>query len=177
MAAGPRTLEYYFSMISLWSYVGSRALRDLVERHALHVVYKPVDLMAVFATTGGLPVKQRSQARQAYRLVEMQRWRERRGIPLVLHPRFYPADPSRGHRMVLAALRLGRPVADFVDAGLRTVWADEADIADPATLVRIADASGLDGRALLAASDDPALATEAEALTRLHPSSRIAHQR
>ena len=166
MAAAPRTIDYYFSFISLWSYIGSRALRDLVERRALTLVYKPVDLMAVFAATGGLPVKQRASARQAYRLVEMQRWRELRQIPLVLQPRFYPANPSRAHRMLLAALRDGREVRDFVDAALRAVWADEQNVEDPATLVGLADASGIDGRTLLAASDDPALAAQEQALTR-----------
>ena len=89
-----------------------------------------------------------------------------RQIPLVLQPKFYPADPSRGHRMLLAALRDGRAVRDFAHAALQAVWADELDIADPQTLVRLADASGLDGRALLAASDDPALAAQEAALTR-----------
>jgi len=160
-----RRVEYYFSFISLYSYIGSRAWRELIARRGLQVAYKPVDLLAVFAATGGLPVKQRATARQAYRLVEMQRWRAARGIPLVLQPRHYPADPARGHRMLLAALSEGRGVADFADAALRTVWAEQGDIADPDTLVRLADASGLDGRALLAASDDPALTAEAAALT------------
>jgi 2-hydroxychromene-2-carboxylate isomerase len=159
-------IEYYFSFISLWSYIGIRAFRGLVERRALEVVWKPVDLLAVFAATGGLPVKQRSLARQAYRFVEMQRFRELRGIPLVLQPKHYPANPTRGHRMLLAALREGRDVGDFVEAALRTVWADEGDITDETTLVRLADASGLNGRALLAASDDPPLAEQEAALTR-----------
>ena len=172
MSDEQRTLEYYFSFISLYSYIGSRALAELVERQRLTVVYKPVDLLAVFAATGGLPVTQRAVARQGYRFVEMQRWRVMRQIPLVLQPKFYPADPSRGHRMLLAALRDGREVRDFADAALRTVWADEQNIADPQTLVRLADASGLDGRALLAASDDPALAVQEAALTR----EAIAHK-
>jgi 2-hydroxychromene-2-carboxylate isomerase len=161
-----RTIEYYFSFISLWSYVGSRPFRELVARRGLTVVHKPVDLMAVFAASGGLPVKQRAPQRQAYRLVEMQRWREIRGIPLVLHPKHYPADPARGHRMLLAALREGRDVASFVDAALKAVWADELDVEDAGTLVALADGAGLDGKALLAASDDPALHARADTLTR-----------
>ncbi|MGH7788772.1 MAG: 2-hydroxychromene-2-carboxylate isomerase [Candidatus Binatia bacterium] len=160
------TVDYYFSFISLYSYIGSQAWGELVERRQLDVVYKPVDLMAVFAATGGLPVKQRSVARQAYRQVEMQRWRAARGIPLVLQPRFYPADPQVGHRMLLAALRDGREVGAFVHGSLQAVWAEEQNIADPDTLVRLADASGLDGRALLEASADPALAVQQESLTR-----------
>jgi len=161
----PITVEYTFSFISLYSYIGSKAFQELVARRAITVIYKPVDLMAVFAATGGVPLKQRSLPRQAYRLVEMQRWRAIRGIPLNLRPKFYMADPSRGHRMLLAALRRREPVGAFVHAALQALWADEQDIADPSTLVRLADASGLDGRALLAASDDAALHAEAQRLT------------
>lgn len=161
-----RTVEYYFSFVSLWSYVGSRAFADLIDRLSLEVVFKPVDLLAVFSVSGGLPVKQRAKQRQAYRLVEMQRWREIRKIPLVLHPRYYPADPTRGHRMLLAALRAGQDVRAFAHAALQAVWADELDIANPETLVVLADQSGLDGKKLLAESDDPALHARADELTR-----------
>lgn len=161
-----RTVEYYFSLVSLWSYVGSRAFADLVERRSLEVVFKPVDLLAVFSVSGGLPVKQRAKQRQAYRLVEMQRWREVRKIPLVLHPRYYPADPAQGHRMLLAALRAGQDVRGFVHAALQAVWADELDIANPETLAVLADQSGLDGKELLAESADPALQARADELTR-----------
>ncbi|ACK84488.1 2-hydroxychromene-2-carboxylate isomerase [Methylorubrum extorquens] len=160
------TITYYFSFLSLWSYVGSRAFRDLAERNGARIVYKPVDLMAVFAAGGGKPVKERPLQRQAYRLVEMQRWRRIRGIPLVLHPKFYPADPSLAHRVLLAALDEGSAVADFVHAGLSTVWADERDIADPGTIVRLADAAGLDGKRLLARADEPAFRKAEAALTR-----------
>lgn len=159
-------IDYYFSFISLWSYVGSLRFRELVKTHEAEVIYKPIDLMAVFAAGGGKPVKERPLQRQAYRLVEMQRWRDIRNIDLNLHPRFYPADPSLGHRLLLAALREGQEVSDFVHAGLRAVWADELDIADPDTLVELADANGLNGRRLLAQAEDGALRTQEAALTR-----------
>jgi 2-hydroxychromene-2-carboxylate isomerase len=159
------SVTYYFSFLSLWSYVGSRAFRALTERTGAEVVYKPVDLLAVFAAGGGKPVKERPLQRQAYRLVEMQRWRRIRGIPLTLHPKFYPADPSLAHRVLLAALDEGADVADFVHAGLSAVWADEFDIADPATILRLADAAGLDGARLLTRADEPSLRERETALT------------
>lgn len=165
-ASSTPTVEYYFSFLSLWSYVGSRAFRALTERTGAEIVYKPVDLMAVFAAGGGKPVKERPLQRQAYRLVEMQRWRRIRGIPLVLHPKFYPADPSLAHRVLLAALDEGRAVADFVHAGLSAVWADELDIADPGTIVGLAEDAGLDGERLLARADEPAHRATEAALTR-----------
>jgi 2-hydroxychromene-2-carboxylate isomerase len=150
-------IEYFFSFISLWSYIGSLVFQDLVRRHNAEVVFKPIDLFTVFDAGGSLRVKDRPKQRQAYRLVEMQRWKDINGIPLVLQPKFYPADPSLGHRMVLAALREQSDVTQFVHAGLKAVWADELNVEDEATLVRLADAAGLDGKKLLQQADDPGL--------------------
>ncbi|MFD1702582.1 2-hydroxychromene-2-carboxylate isomerase [Methylopila henanensis] len=167
MNADRPQIDYYFSFISLWSYVGSLPFQDLVRRTGAEVTFKPIDLLAVFAAGGGKPVKERPKQRQAYRLVEMQRWREIRGIPLVLQPRFYPANPSVGHRMVLAAIREALDVTGFVHAGLKAVWADELDIAAPETLVALADANGLPGRRLLEqAWEDTALGETEASLTR-----------
>jgi 2-hydroxychromene-2-carboxylate isomerase len=160
-----KTIDYYFSLVSLWSYVGCRAFDEMARRHNVQVFYKPVDLMAVFAVSGGLPVKQRAPQRQAYRLVEMERWREVRKIPLVLHPKFYPANPALGHRMILAAIARNEEVGAFTRAGLQAAWAGELNIEDPATLADLASQSGLDGKALLAASDDPQIEAQAKALT------------
>ncbi len=159
-------VTYYFSFISLWSYVGSLHFQELVAKHDIDVVYRPIDLLAVFAAGGGKPVKERPLQRQSYRLVEMQRWRAHRKIDLVLHPKYYPADPALGHRMLLAALREGQEVSDFVHAGLRAVWADELNIEDPETLVVLADRSGLKGRELLAQANNPGLFAQAKALTQ-----------
>lgn len=159
-------IEYYFSFISLWSYVGSHVFYELANKHNADIVFKPVDLLAVFAAGGGKPVKQRALPRQAYRLVEMLRWREIRGIDLVLHPKYYPADPAVAHRMLLAALRDGQDVRAFVHACLRAVWADELDIADPATLRRLASDSGLDGDQLLTQAADTELHKQEAALTQ-----------
>ena len=159
-------VEYYFSFISLWSYIGSLVFHDIARRHGVRVDFKPIDLMAVFAAGGGKPVRQRPPQRQAYRLVEMERWKRIRGIPLVTWPKFYPANPSLGHRMVLAAIRDGNDVTAFAHAGLKAVWADELNVEDFDTLVNLANASGLDGKKLLAQASEPELAVREESLTR-----------
>jgi 2-hydroxychromene-2-carboxylate isomerase len=169
MSEPKRRVEYYFSFISLWSYVGSLAFQDMVSRLDLDIDYKPIDLLAVFAAGGGKPVKERPLQRQAYRLVEMQRWRKRRGISLVLHPKHYPADPALGHHMFLAAqagIGGAGDLGAFAHFGLKAVWADELDVNDPATLVALANRSGFDGRALLSAAAAPNLSEKAEALTQ-----------
>ena len=85
--------------------------------------------------------------------------------PPAVAGRFYPADPTVGHRMLLAALRDGQDVMAFAHAGLKAVWADELNVEDPETLVRLADTSGLDGRKLLAQVNDADLVAQEKALT------------
>ena len=160
------TVDYYFSFISLWSYIGSLVFQDLVKRHGVRVEFKPIDLLAVFAAGGGKPVRKRPPQRQAYRLVEMERWKRIRGIPLVTWPKFYPADPSLGHRMLLAAIREGADVTAFAHAGLKAVWADELNVEDADTLIDLANSNGLDGGRLLAQATEPELAAREASLTR-----------
>lgn len=157
------TIEYFFSFVSLWSYIGSHVFQDVMKRNHAQVEFKPIDLFAAFDAGGSKKVRERPVPRQAYRLVEMKRWRDFYKIPLVLWPKFYPVDPSLGHRMLLAAVWDGSDVTAFAHTALKAVWADELNVADPQTLVRLADASGLDGARLLAQEADPAIkAREAE---------------
>ena len=94
-----RTIEYYFSMHSPWAYIGHIPLCELMRRFSLNVTYKPISLPKVFAETGGVPVTKRHPARLRYRMVELQRWREKRRLNLKLRPKFFPFD-GRARRSV-----------------------------------------------------------------------------
>ncbi|KAL2844793.1 thioredoxin-like protein [Aspergillus pseudoustus] len=164
-------IEYYFSFISLWSYIGSRRFQRLTQETNTKVILKPMNLMYIFSISGGLPVKQRSTQRQAYRLIEMERWRRIRNIPIVPHPKYYPADPSLAHRVLLAAIEESGydspSVQEYARLGLEAVWARELNIADPETIVSLAKEAGLEGARLLErAKVESSLADQEAALTR-----------
>ena len=76
----PRTIDYWFSLVSPWAFLGHQAFLDLAKQHGVTVTFKPVELSEVFPHTGGLPLPKRHPARQRYRILELQRWREARGI-------------------------------------------------------------------------------------------------
>lgn len=166
MATRP-VIEFYFSFISLWSYIGSRRFQQLAKQTNAQIVYKPIDLLHIFSISGGLPVKQRSEQRQAYRLLEMERWRKIRDIPIVQQPKFYPADPSLAHRVLLAAIEEkgadSAQVHEFVHKGLEAVWARELDIADRGTIIQLADESGLEGARLLKRAESESYFAKQEA--------------
>src|SRR5690606_7746746 len=125
-----RVIEYYYTHVSPWAYLGHRAFLDLADRHGYAIRFKPVLLGPVFAESGGLPLSKRHPLRQAYRLVELQRWREKRGLPLNLRPRHFPADPSLADRIALALALEGGPAGAFTEAAFRLTWVDDRDISD-----------------------------------------------
>lgn len=145
-----KTIHYYFSPKSPWTYLGHDRLLQLAEQHGARVQPKPIDLGRVFPISGGLPLNQRPPQRQAYRLLELTRWSTYLDLPLTLEPKFFPVDDKDAAKMVLAAANAGDDSAALRLAGalLRAVWAQERDIADRATLIQIANEVELDGAAL-----------------------------
>ncbi len=79
-----KEIDYYISLNSPWTYLGSRRLEEIARTHRAEVRVKPVDFATIFPSTGGLPLAKRTPERQAYRLVELARWREVRDLPLNL---------------------------------------------------------------------------------------------
>jgi 2-hydroxychromene-2-carboxylate isomerase len=152
-----RSVDYYFSMVSPWAYIGHAAFMDLARRHDLDVRFKPIALGEVFPQTGGLPLAKRAPARQRYRLVELQRWRDKRGVRLNLHPKHWPFDVTAADGLVIAIVQSGADPDQFLRNAFPGVWADERDLADEATLVALADAVGLPGAELLARSKTDAV--------------------
>lgn len=160
-----RKLDFYFSFISLYTYIGYEAFEELIEKYDLEVSFKPIDLHAIFSASGGLPVTKRPPQRQAYRFVEMQRWAITRNIPLVLKPKHHPSDPVIGHRMLIAAMAKNLDVREFIRNSLKILWVDDLDIKDPQVMVDVANKSGLDGELLLQESANPEIDIEVNRLT------------
>ncbi len=150
-----KQIDYYFSPQSPYVYLGHARFTEIAARHGAQVNLKPCDLGKVFATSGGLPLAQRPPQRQAYRLIELARWRDYLGVPLNLEPRYFPVSGDAASRLIIAA-RLAHGTARAM-ALLGTIgqalWAQERNIADAATLAELADRLDLDGAALLKASE------------------------
>lgn len=148
-----QTIPYYFSVTSPWAYLGHAAFVQMAARHALTIDYRPVDLGRLFAETGGLPLARRHPARQRYRMVELQRWRAHRDIPLVLRPKYWPFNVSLADRLVIAVASSGADVETYLPFVFRAAWAEQQDVADPMVLAAMLDRNGLDAAGLLPAAD------------------------
>jgi 2-hydroxychromene-2-carboxylate isomerase len=152
-----RQVTVYYALQSPWTYLGWARFRELVAKAAAEVDYRPIEMAPVFAASGGLPLARRPQQRQAYRLMELKRWQQRLGVPLNLHPRHFPVDEALAARMVIAHGQAGGDVGRLSQAMMTAVWAEERDLADRPTLLKIAVEEDLDGGALLEAAASAAV--------------------
>jgi 2-hydroxychromene-2-carboxylate isomerase len=151
-----KVIQYYLVPKSPWTYLGHDRLMAMAERHGVDVEPRPFALAEkVFQVSGGLPLPKRSPQRQAYRLVELQRWSDFLGVPLNRQPRFFPVDDAAASRMIILACQQHGNAAGNRLAGayMRAVWAQELNVADPDTLITVANQEGLDGAALFNAND------------------------
>jgi len=139
----PRQVDYYFSLQSPWAYIGHSPFRQVAKTHGLKVNHKPVVLIDLFSETGGLPLARRHPVRQRYRMVELQRWRDKRGLKFHVQPANWPFNARLADGVVIAAVEAGRDPDRFLQQAYAAVWEDQLNLADPATLVKIADDSGL----------------------------------
>jgi 2-hydroxychromene-2-carboxylate isomerase len=160
-----RMVTVYYALQSPWTYLGWARFRELALRTSAEVRYRPIRMAPVFAASGGLPLAKRPKQRQAYRLMELKRWRRRLNLPLNLHPKHFPVDEALAAGMVIAHRRRGGDVGRLSQAMMTAVWAEERNLADRPTLLAIAAAQDLDGEALLEAATSAAVQSEHEADT------------
>ena len=139
------SIDYFFAPQSPWTYLGHARLVAMAAAAGAAVRVLPVDLGRVFPVSGGLPLARRAPQRQAYRLVELRRFADFLGLPLVLQPRFFPVAGDDAARLIIAA-----DLADGASAALRltgavlsAVWAQERNIADAMVLSELLHESGL----------------------------------
>jgi len=127
-------VDYYVSLNSPWTYLGSKRFEAIAQKHGADVTVWPVDFGSVFAVSGGLPLPKRAPQRQAYRMMELKRWRDHLGVKTTLEPKFFPANEVPAAKCVIALREQGR-MADAIKvahAVLAALWAEEKNTGDTA---------------------------------------------
>jgi 2-hydroxychromene-2-carboxylate isomerase len=142
----PLTIDYYFAPQSPWTYLGHARLTDLAAQFKAHVNVLPVELGGkVFPSSGGLPLGARAPQRQAYRLVELQRFSEFLSQPLHIKPKYFPVAGDDAARLIVAVRQHDGDAAAMKITGavLSAVWAQERNIADSQVLAALLSEQGL----------------------------------
>jgi 2-hydroxychromene-2-carboxylate isomerase len=144
------TVDYYMTLTSPWTYLSSAPLAEIARRNNVIVNIKPCSFGPIFDQTGGLPLPKRSPQRRAYRMMELKRWREVRGVPLTLEPKCFPCDDTAATRLVIAAKLQGKDAHRLSLELGRALWEREETFADQDIIASAAGRAGLDAAALRA---------------------------
>ena len=149
-------IEFYFDFSSTYGYLGSHRIEALAAKHGRDVIWKPILLGAVFKVTG-LPPLPTVPLKGDYAKRDVLRCARFYGIPY-RHPSVFPIStqaPARAFYWVHAqdpakARALARALYD-------AYFQDGVNISNPADTVAVAAKLGIEGNALAAALNDPAV--------------------
>ena len=138
-------IDYYLATISPNCYFAGTRPAEVAAKHGATIAYKPLDIMALFSRTGGVPPGQRHPSRQEYRLMELERTGKLTGMPINLKPAHWPTNPAPESYALIAAQNAGGgDLGALVFAITRACWAEEKDVADDAVIKGCLEASGFD---------------------------------
>ena len=162
-----KLIDYYFATISPFMYLGHERFAAIAARHGATIAVKPINFGEVFPVSGGLPLSKRAPQRQAYRLVELERWSRHLDIPLNCRPRFFPVNGDLAASWILAAQEQGPAQALALTGAIgRAIWAQQLDVSSESTLVGIAQELDLDAAVLGRRAATTEIAERYKALTQ-----------
>jgi 2-hydroxychromene-2-carboxylate isomerase len=168
MPGSDRTIDYYYAAYSSYAWLGSARLLEIAAASGLTIRHKPMDLRRVMAAAGSTSFDERSlEFRNYFFNRELERWAEFRGLrTLGRRPTYHHHGYDLANRFLVAAILDGQNIDRLAHAFLGGHWADDADLADAETLVRLANTVGLDGYVFLAAANSTEVTDAYEANTQ-----------
>lgn len=142
-------IDYYFTVLSPYVYLGGPRLAAIAARHGASIRYSPVHFGNLAARMGGVAMTDASPARKAWYAQDLRRQAQRAGLPISERPAFWPTNPAPASYAIIsaqAAVAKGAvgDLAGFVQGLSRAVWAEDRDIADADVLGGIMAAAGFD---------------------------------
>lgn len=150
-----KTLEFFYDFSCPYAYLASTRIERLAKAGGAELVYKPFLLGGVFQALGVAPMQSMPEPKAKLNLLDMQRWADHWGAPFTMPPG-HPNRTVLALRAALASKDLPRATRALFDA----YWAEGRDLSDPSVVADALNRAGLDGEALLAKADDPAIKTE-----------------
>jgi 2-hydroxychromene-2-carboxylate isomerase len=162
-----KTVEFIFDFGSPNAYLAHKVLPEIAARTGATIVLRPCLLGGIFKLTGNQAPTTAFGAIKGkldYEMLETRRFIEAHGLGAFRFNPHFPVNTLLLMRGMVAAQRAGVGEA-YLDAMLRGMWEAGLKLDDPAVFVAAADAAGLDGQSLLAATADPEVKAELAANT------------
>ena len=150
-------LDFYYDFGSPNAYFAWKALEGVTERTGLDVIMHPVLIGGIFKSTGNQPPWQafgNVPSKMKYMQLEIQRFIKDHNLTNFKFNSAFPVNTLLPMRGAIAAQKAG--VHDtYYPAVFKAIWEDDNDISQPEILAGVLNSVGLDGAALVAATQTP----------------------
>jgi 2-hydroxychromene-2-carboxylate isomerase len=148
-------IEFWFDYASPWAYVASTQVQRIAARAGAQLVWRPMLLGAVFKQIGqaNVPLFAMPDAKRRWIANDLDLWTAWWGVPF----RWASHFPQRTITPLRLALLAGDRIAELSHALFRAIWVEDRNLEDDATLTAVLESVGLDGAALLARTQEPAI--------------------
>lgn len=142
-------IDYFLAIQSPFVYLAGTRPAEIARKHGATLVYRPLDVLQLYARTGGKPREERHPSRQSYSGQDRVRLARKLGLPMQAKPLYGAANPAPASYAIVAAQAAGGgDITRFVTSLSRALWEQDRDISEDEVI-----------RALLAeAGFDPAVA-------------------
>ena len=154
-----KTIEFVFDFGSPYSYLANSQLPGIAEETGATIIYSPVGILRLMELAGNRPTTLECKNKRRYAVADVSRWAHLYGVPMGRNPHLKDMKLEPLLQGVLAADAMG-VAGKYVSAVFKGVYGDALDLGDPGVFVHVLTDAGLDGKAILAARDSDALASE-----------------
>ncbi len=140
--------DFFYDLGSPYSYLAATQLAGIEARTGKRARLLPITLGGLRKTTGHqMPPPQQLQ----YMAQDTRRWAQKYGVPMSI-PAVFPTKTVQALRACIAA-EVKHEEERAMLALFKTYWADGKDIGEAGVITLALEGAGLDGKALVAASE------------------------
>jgi 2-hydroxychromene-2-carboxylate isomerase len=151
-----KTVDFIFDFASPNAYFAHKAIAGISERTGAQFNYIPCLLGGIFKSTGNqAPMMAFADVKGKldYERLEIQRFIKKHKLTDFVFNKHFPVSSLIMMRAALAADEDGR-LGEYIDAGVKSLWEDNLNMADPEVFAAAMTEAGFDGPALLARTQD-----------------------
>ena len=147
-----QTIEFFWDAASPYTYFASTQIEKIALGANATVEWKPFLIGAAFKATGNAPPAIAVPAKGKYMMTDLKLSASYLGIPCTM-PDSFPINSLLSARAGVAAAEAGKG-PEFAKAVMHAHWGDGKDVSAPEVITEVANNVGLDGDAILAATQE-----------------------
>lgn len=163
-----RRIEFFFDLSSPWTNLAFSNIHAIVDRTGATATFRPVLVGGIFNAVNQGVYAAREQAdnrKLLHSWKTLNDWARLAGVELNFPSPWHPAKSVQAMRFA-AAIEADQPaLIAFAHAAFKSYFGAQENLDDPDVLEAVADAAGLDGPAIRAASASDAVKTRLRANT------------